>query len=67
MNRSYEVLAEHWRKQAERHVRQAQRSRNLRDIVRLIALASTLENAAIKVCSCAHVNLGEIVRIMSRV
>ena len=62
MNRSYDALAAHWREQAEQYVRQARRSAILRDIVRLIAMASTLEHAARKVSSGADVNLNEIAR-----
>ena len=66
MNRSYEAFAENLRNRAELHVGQARRSGNLRDIVRHIAMASTLEHAARKVCSGAHVNLEEIIRLIRR-
>lgn len=64
MNRSYEALAANWREQVERYVRNARRYASLRDIVRLIAMASTLEHAARKVCSGADVNLNEITRMI---
>jgi hypothetical protein len=63
VNRRFEALVAGWRKQAEDYVRQARRSTSLRDIVRLIAMASTLEHAARRVCSGADVNLSEIARM----
>ena len=54
MNRDYEPLAASWRAHAERHVRNAQSSNNLRDIVRLIAMASTLEQAARRLSSSTN-------------
>jgi hypothetical protein len=62
VNRSYDALAAHWREQAEQYVRKARRSASLRDVVRLIAMASTLEHVAQKVSSGADVNLNEIAR-----
>ena len=65
MNRGYDALAADWQEQADRYVREAQSSSTLRDIVRLIAMASTLEHAARKVTSGSDVNLEDIVRIIS--
>jgi hypothetical protein len=65
VNRSYDALAAHWREQAEKYVKKARESVNLRDLVRLIAMASTLEYAARKVCSGADVNLDEITRMIN--
>jgi hypothetical protein len=60
VTQSYEALAECLREQAGRHVSLARRSDSLRDIVRLIATASTLEQAARKLCSTTSVDLGDI-------
>jgi hypothetical protein len=60
MKQSYEALAESLREQAGRCVKFARRSNSLRDIVRLIATASTLEHAARKLCSTTDVNLSDI-------
>jgi hypothetical protein len=65
VNRGYDALAANWREQADRYVRKAQSSSSLREIVRLIAMASTLEHAARKVTSGVDVNLDDIVRIIS--
>jgi hypothetical protein len=56
----YEALAESLREQAGRHVRLARSSDSLRDIVRLIAAASTLERAARKLRSTTDVDLSDI-------
>lgn len=60
MKQSYEALAQTLREQAERYVSFARRSNSLRDIVRLIATASALEQAARKLCSTTDVNLSDI-------
>lgn len=65
MNHSYDALAARWREQAEKYVTKARGSANLRDLVRFIAMASTLEYAARKVCSGADVNLDEITRMIN--
>lgn len=64
MNRGYDALAANWQEQADRYVRKAQKSTSLRDIVRLIAMASTLEHAAQKVTSGVGVDFDEIARIV---
>jgi hypothetical protein len=64
VNRSYEALVASWREQAETYVRRASRSSNLRDIVRFIAAASTLEHAARKLGSATDVNLRDIARLL---
>jgi len=60
VKQSYEALAESLREQAGRYVSLARRSSSLRDIVRLIATASTLEHAARKLYSTTDVNLSDI-------
>ena len=60
MKQSYEALAESLREQAGRYVSIARRSNSLLDIVRLIATASMLEQAARKLCSTTDVNLTDI-------
>jgi hypothetical protein len=62
--RSYDALAASCREQAERHVRNARRSDNLRDIVRQIAMASTLEQAARRLSSNTNVELHDIAKIV---
>jgi hypothetical protein len=63
VNRNYEALAASWREDADGYVRKARNSNNLRDMVRLIALASTLEQAARRLSSSA--NLHEVARVVS--
>jgi hypothetical protein len=65
VNRSYDALAANWREQADRYARKAQKSTSLRDIVRFIAMAATLEHAARKVSSGDDVKLDEISRMIS--
>lgn len=65
MNPGHETLATSWREQAARCVRRARSSDSLRDIVRLIAMASTLEHAARKLCSATDVNLQDITRVLN--
>lgn len=60
MKRNHEGLAESLREQARRYVSVARRSNSLRDIVRLIATASTLERAALDLCSTTDVNLSDL-------
>ena len=67
MNRGYEALVESWCTEARQHVDAARRSHNLREIVRLIATASTLERAARRLSSDPNVNLHEVMEIVSAV
>ena len=62
VKQSYEAMAASLREQAGRYVSFARRSNSLRDIVRLIATASTLEHAARKLCSTTDVNLSDIAK-----
>jgi len=65
VNRNYEALAASCREEAERHVRNAKRSDNLRDIVRQIAMASTLEQAARRLFSDTGVELHDIAKVVN--
>ena len=60
MKQNYGPLAESLREQAGRYVSFARRSNNLRDIVRLIAMASALEHAARKLVSATDADLSDI-------
>ncbi len=65
MNRIYAPVAEIWRGQAWEYVDIARDSDDLSDIVRLIAMASTLERAARKLCLDADVNFSEIAPLVN--
>jgi hypothetical protein len=67
VNRSCEALVASLRQRAAAHVRKARSSNNLRNIVRLIATASTLEHAARKLYDATDVNLHDIARILNPV
>lgn len=67
MSRSCEALVASLRQRAAAHVRKARSSNNLRDIVRLIATASTLEHAARKLDVATDVNLHDIARLLNPV
>jgi hypothetical protein len=64
VNRSCEALVASLRQRATAYVRNARSSDNLRDIVRLIATASTLEHAARKLYVATDVNLHDIARLL---
>lgn len=61
--RGFEALAAACREQAEICVRDARRSENLRDIVRLSAKASTLDRVARKLHSATDVSMHDISRV----
>jgi len=67
VNRSCEALVASLRQRAAAHVGNARSSNNLRDIVRLIATASTLEHAARKLYVATDVNLHDIARLLNPV
>lgn len=60
MKQNYGPLADSLREQAGRYVSFARRSNSLRDIVRLIAMASALEHAARKLGSATDADLSDI-------
>ena len=67
MNPGCEALVASLRQRATEHVRKASRSNNLRDIVRLVTMASMLEHAARKLCAATEVNLSDIARLLGPV
>lgn len=67
MNRSCEALVASLRQRAAADVGNARSSNNLRDIVRLIATASTLEHAARKLYVATDVNLHDVARLLNPV
>jgi hypothetical protein len=63
VSRDYEALAASWREQAGRYVSKARRSNNLREIVRIVAMASTLEHAARRLGSATDIDFNNLVRL----
>lgn len=64
MKRGSDALTEGWCKQARGLVRSARNSNSLRDIVRLIATAASLEHAARKLRAVANENSHEVAQIV---
>ena len=65
MKQSYGALADSLREQAGIYVSIARRSNSLRDIVRLIAMASALEHASRKLGSATDADLSDIAQKMN--
>ena len=64
MSHDYVALTEIWCEQAKRCLSEARRSNNLRDIVRLVAMAATLERRATRLSSKTAARLTDLTRIV---